>query len=212
MIPGLDDEKGRLMANGTCSVDGCEKPVRARGYCNPHYKRQMRYGDPLASARRPPIEKRFWSKVEKTESCWLWAGSIISTGYGNFFVGRDPETGRKVSMLAHRFSYELVHGAIPEGHVVDHKCYVHNCVNPQHLQAVDKSGNGQNRVGPQSNNKTGVLGVCWSNRRSKYIVQARVNGRGYYGGQYDDLAEAEAAAIALRLRVMTNNLADRRAS
>lgn len=48
------------MRNATCSVDGCERQVKARGYCNPHYIRHKRYGDPLAGTkprnRKPPAE------------------------------------------------------------------------------------------------------------------------------------------------------------
>lgn len=86
------------------------------------------------------------------------------------------------------------------------------CVNPDHLQAVTPSENEQNRQGPTRISTTGVRGVWWDEARNKYCVSVRVNSHTHHGGRFDSLAEAEAAAIALRNRVMTNNLADREAS
>lgn len=72
----------------------------------------------------------FWTKVEKTQTCWLWIGSRSAEGYGNL---RLP--GNKVR-YAHRISYQLTKGEIPQGLVIDHLCRVRNCVNPDHLEAV----------------------------------------------------------------------------
>ena len=75
------------------------------------------------------VADRFWPKVNKTDTCWLWTGSIKEKGYGRFFLNK-----RKVP--AHRVAYELVKGPIPEGLQIDHLCRVRHCVNPDHLEAV----------------------------------------------------------------------------
>lgn len=70
--------------------------------------------------------ERFWSRVQKTDSCWLWLGGRNNKGYG--FLG---VRGRNT--LAHRFSYEIHHGPIPDGLLVCHTCDVPACVRPDHL-------------------------------------------------------------------------------
>ena len=70
--------------------------------------------------------KRFLNKVEKTETCWLWTAATRKNGYGQFnFEGRIQK--------AHRVSYQLFVGEIPEDMHVLHKCDVRRCVRPDHL-------------------------------------------------------------------------------
>lgn len=74
-------------------------------------------------------EERFWPRVNKTESCWLWIGTRNHYGYGCLKLG-----GRSGRLLtAHRIAFELTHGPIPEGLRVLHTCDVPACVNPAHL-------------------------------------------------------------------------------
>lgn len=79
---------------------------------------------------RPPVpaEQRFWIKVIKTESCWVWAAAKAG-GYGMFWLNGSHT-------MAHRFSYEISIGAIPAGLQIDHLCRNRACVNPEHLEAV----------------------------------------------------------------------------
>lgn len=87
--------------------------------------------------RRSP-ENRFWDKVNKSDDgCWLWTGAVTTTGYGVFQRGRRGERLHK----AHRFSYELHFGRIPDGRLVLHSCDNKTCVNPAHLSIGDHSRN-----------------------------------------------------------------------
>jgi hypothetical protein len=74
--------------------------------------------------------ERFWEKVEKTDTCWLWTGGT-SSGYG-----RILRSGQRSMVYAHRWSYEFHVGPIPDGLVIDHLCRVRHCVNPDHLEPV----------------------------------------------------------------------------
>lgn len=71
-------------------------------------------------------EERFWEKVKKSDGCWEWTASDNGNGYGVFGV-----SGR--TTYAHRFSFELHHGSIPDGMYVLHKCDNRRCVRPDHL-------------------------------------------------------------------------------
>ena len=77
--------------------------------------------------------ERFWSKVKKTDTCWLWQ-SATCKGYGLFsYLGKE--------VYAHRFSYELLVGPIPEGMELDHLCRSPACVNPARLEPVTHQEN-----------------------------------------------------------------------
>jgi hypothetical protein len=74
--------------------------------------------------------ERFWSKTIQSGDCILWIGSLNRNGYGRF-----RSRGSRLS-LAHRWSWEQVHGPVPEGKELDHICRNRACVNVSHLEAV----------------------------------------------------------------------------
>ena len=67
-----------------------------------------------------------------SSGCWLWEGTLSLSGYGRLWIGGTR--GRRHQ--AHRLTYEMHKGPIPEGLEIDHLCRVPACVNPDHLEAV----------------------------------------------------------------------------
>ena len=86
---------------------------------------------------------RFWDRVNKTDKCWIWQGSKTTLGYGNVYLGGYSE-GKHKTMYAHRYSFELAYGYLPE--VVMHKCDNPPCVNPDHLEAGNRDTNNKDMI------------------------------------------------------------------
>jgi hypothetical protein len=77
---------------------------------------------------------------------------------------------------------------------------------------VTRKQNNEHLQGAQANSQSGVRGVSWSKRYRRWKVQVCHNYHYYYGGLYDSLSDAEAAAVALRNKLFTHNDMDRIAS
>lgn len=75
-----------------------------------------------------------WDKIQKTETCWNWTGSINRSGYGEYY--KYNRTFR-----AHRFIYEILVDKVPRELVIDHLCKNRKCVNPAHLEPVTNREN-----------------------------------------------------------------------
>jgi hypothetical protein len=153
---------------------------------------------------RKTLEERFWSKVEKTETCWEWTGNRSIHGYGRIY--RDGAL-----RFAHRYSIELSTGRAPTL-AIDHMCHVKHCVNPGHLREVTTKQNMENRPGPSSRNTSGYRGVSWHKESGMWQAKVTHGGRQYFLGRFEDPAEADAVATAKRNELFTHNEVDRRAA
>ena len=128
------------MSDATCSVPGCVKKAGTRGFCNPHYQRWYRYGDPEAGGGyqyRPPAERFREKYAVNASGCWIWQLSRDKDGYGKFTAeGKD--------FRAHIYAWVMVNGPVPPGMVLDHiVCDTPPCCNPAHLRVTTIWGNSE---------------------------------------------------------------------
>lgn len=116
----------------------------------------MRKGEPLRFVKghntgvgHKPLLDRLLAYVREENDCWLWTGSLRG-GYGALTI--DGVTHR-----AHRLSYTLHKGEIPEGMLVCHTCDIRLCINPEHLFLGSYKDNSDDKVakGRQARGETG---------------------------------------------------------
>src|SRR5688572_21396248 len=86
--------------------------------------------------KRGSLQERFEAKVLKTAGCWRWLATKNNKGYG--MIGINAAIGKR---LAHRVSYELYVGPIPDGLCVLHHCDNPECTRPDHLFLGTKKDN-----------------------------------------------------------------------
>ena len=119
-----------------CSVDDCTLPAVGRGYCERHYRRWRRYGEPLAGRVSPggDAAQRFESYVARSAECHAWTGAVNSAGYGTF-------TADGVRVMAHRYAWLLSGQNLDPDLQIDHLCRNRLCVRVDQLEQVTAAEN-----------------------------------------------------------------------
>ena len=114
--------------------------------------------------------ERFWAKVHKTDTCWLWMGAMDNKGYGRLrYNGSDEK--------AHRISWLLAGNTIPNGMVLRHAphalCGHTQCVNPAHLSVGTRKQNGEDMVADGTSNR----GIKHPNAKltEAHVLEIRAN-------------------------------------
>ena len=152
------------------------------------------------------VEERFWKYVKKTSTCWNWTGAINPSGHAVLKLeGRNRG--------AHRISYAIHKGEIPENLMILHSCYNPSCVNPDHLRcgtAKENSGDEIDRNNTRHYkcaNPSKYIGVRWDNSRKGWISSVNIDGKNIDIGRH--VNEVDAARNHDRIKYMKYGISER---
>jgi len=169
-----------------CSFAGCGRRVARRDLCGTH-AHQFYAGKPLVPIKtaQVPSPDLFWSRVKKGDGCWEWSGPRFKR-YGRFLR----------NVPAHRYSWEITNGPIPDGMYVCHRCDNPPCVRPDHLFVGASSDNAMDRERKgRSRNRSGTH--CNFSR----LTEADVAAIRLSDGKYADLAARFSVSTATVSRI-----------
>lgn len=135
-----------------CSIDGCDKTVKARGWCGKHYHRWARHGDPLGGITAKGDPLRFANSIDAAtcgDDCIQWPYATLPNGYGHLWVDG-------VDTVASRYVCERAHGPAPTlEHEAAHSCGKghEGCINPNHLGWKTRSENQADKLTHGTHNR-----------------------------------------------------------
>ena len=145
-----------------------------------------------------PPEIRFWQEVDKksNKECWNWLGVKYKKGYGCF----DKRTGER---RAHRYSWKLHNGEIPDGLFVLHHCDNPSCVNPKHLWLGTAKDNTRDMM---RKNRDGVIGEkngMSKLNENKVKTARKLRKKGYTYQKIADILEVNEGTIYYAIKKET---------
>lgn len=143
----------------TCTIEGCDKPHIARGWCGMHYHRWERHGDPVGGTTYKGEARRYYEDVVlrfEGDECLIWPFSRGGFGYGQVDL---PTPG---SRYVHRRACEAIYGPAPsDQHEAAHSCGngAGGCCNPTHLRWATRTENQNDRVEHGTSNRGSKHGM-----------------------------------------------------
>lgn len=225
------------MSKRTCSIDGCESPVLARGWCGKHYKRWQAHGDPTYTI---PVKPRGTCSVDGCDRShygrdlcrlhWKRMKTFGSTEdprqtIEERFWSKVDKSGEcwewTGALRPNGYGVININGKTTRAHRytyekaygsipagdVDHECRNRKCVRPSHLRPATRKENSEHLGIVRANNQSGYRGVYFGEGR--WRAQITHNGVTTYLGGFDTAEEAGEAARKARLDLFTHNDLDR---
>jgi hypothetical protein len=130
------------MKGDPCTIEGCDRPQVARGWCHAHWSRWQRNGDvradlPIGGVE--PYERVMARSVEQPGGCRVWTGAVGTHGYGVTSTPRGAKAKGNRMVCVHRIVAE--HHLGPSDLFVLHSCDNKLCVNIDHLRYGTHSDN-----------------------------------------------------------------------
>jgi hypothetical protein len=154
----------------------------------PHSNQSAKTVSPRVKKATPNQTERFWAKVDKTETCWIWKGAVIESGYGiAVYDGKNH--------LAHRAAWIMEKEEIAKEVILENTCGNRVCVRPSHWQIGERrrSELGEVRISPfvcttpgcekpsDTMTKAGPCDGC-KQRAKRQRRKLREQGEGFTGG------------------------------
>lgn len=127
-----------------CSIDGCDNPAMARGWCGKHYMRWKSHGDPNVCKVEKGGQLRYLKKTIvqfDSDECLIWPFDKNVNGYGRVKI-------KGIRRAAHRVVCEIAHGLPPNDGIYDaaHSCGTRACINKRHLRWATPKENSQEKI------------------------------------------------------------------
>lgn len=136
----------------TCTLDWCDRPYLAIGFCSLHWTRNKNgtpLDAPVQDKRHGTPDERFDRKwvLNPNTGCHVWTDHLNRGGYGQFRVKKGFQ------MSSHKYAYERKYGKVPDDKVLDHTCHPDDgscpggecehrkCCNPDHLEVTTRGEN-----------------------------------------------------------------------
>lgn len=193
-----------------CSIDNCKGIVKARGWCNKHWYRWYKHGDPLTTKTLKEYERHGHQYKKKTKVYTAW-DSIIQRCTNKNDIEYQHYGGRGIHICEEwRHSFMAFYnylGEPPNGKYTIDRIDNDKGYQPGNVRwATQTTQNFNQRI--RSDNTSGYRGVSWSKVMHRWAVEITVNGRRHKLGYYNTPQEANRVYIEAKRKLLEDYYAD----